>query len=65
MPEELMPEEYMPEPTTTVETTTETVVTVDVIQSVCSDQVHVQLFCSFLICGLLIGLFLLRGLHGT
>lgn len=65
MPEEFMPEEYMPEAIITEETTSETVVTVDAMQSVCSDLMHVQLFGSFLICGVLIGLFILRGLHGT
>lgn len=49
----------------TVEETTEPVVLVDVIESVGSDLANVSLFGSFLIAGTLIGLFLLRGIHGT
>ena len=39
--------------------------TVEVIESVGSDLLHADLFGSFLICGTLIGLALLRNIHGT
>lgn len=51
------------EETTTM--TTEPVITVEFIESVGSDIVHADLFGSFLVCGTLIGLALLRGIHGT
>ena len=41
------------------------VVTVEVIQAVGSDIAHANLFGSFLICGTLIGLALLRKVYGT
>lgn len=44
---------------------TEEIVIVEVIETVGSDLVHANLFGSFLLCGTLIGLFLLRGIHGT
>ena len=44
---------------------TEQIVVVKVIESVGSDIIHADLFGSFLICGTLIGLALLRGIHGT
>ncbi len=37
----------------------------EVIQSSASDIVHADLFGSFLICGTLVGIFLLRGRYGT
>ena len=49
----------------TVPIITEPVVTVEIIESVGSDIIHADLFGSFLICGTLIGLALLRGIHGT
>ena len=54
--------------TTLVETTPETVtqeITIDVIESIALDQMHVSLFGSFLICGTLVGLALLRDRHGN
>ena len=53
---------------TVVETTPETVtqeITIDVIESIALDQMHVSLFGSFLICGTLVGLALLRDRHGN
>ena len=47
------------------ETIAGTVITLEDLQSVGSDIVHADLFGSFLVCGTLIGLFLLRGIHGT
>lgn len=47
------------------ETIAGTVITLDDLQSIGSDMVHADLFGSFLVCGTLIGLFLLRGIHGT
>lgn len=44
---------------------TEAVNVVDVIESVGSDIAHTNLFGSFLICGTLIGLALLRKIYGT
>lgn len=49
----------------TIATTTEPVITVEVIESVGSDIIHADLFGSFLICGTLIGLALLRKVYGT
>lgn len=49
----------------TIAMTTDPVLTVEVIESVGSDIIHADLFGSFLVCGTLIGLFLLRGIHGT
>lgn len=49
----------------TVPMTTVPVITIEEIQTIGSDLMHVDLFGSFLICGTLIGLFLLRGIHGT
>ncbi len=48
----------------TVAETTEPVI-IDVIETVGTDLAHVSLFGSFLISGTLIGLFLLRGIHGS
>lgn len=48
----------------TVPETTE-LITVEVIESLGSDIVHADLFGSFLICGTLIGLALLRKIYGT
>lgn len=48
----------------TVPETTE-LITVEVIESLGSDIVHADLFGSFLICGTLIGLSLLRKIYGT
>ena len=41
------------------------VTTVEIIETVGSDIVHASLFGSFLLCGTLIGLALLRNIHGT
>ena len=54
--------------TTVVETTPETVtqeITIEVIQDLTWGQIHAELWGSFLICGTLIGLALLRNIHGT
>ena len=40
-------------------------ITVQVIESIGSDIIHANLFGSFLICGTLVGLVLLRKIHGT
>lgn len=48
----------------TVAITTEPVY-IDVIESSASAILHADLFGSFLVCGTLIGLFILRGRHGT
>ena len=50
-----------------VETAPETVpvVTVDIIETASSNIVHASLFGSFLVCGTLVGIFLLRGRYGT
>lgn len=48
------------EPTEEAET-----ITIQVIQDIGSDIAHVNLFGSFLICGTLIGLALLRKVYGT
>lgn len=48
----------------TIAETTEPVLIVDVIETVGTDLAHVFLFGSFLICGTLIGLQLLRDRHG-
>ena len=47
------------------ETIAGTVITLEDLQSIESDILHADLFGSFLVCGTLIGLFLLRGIHGT
>lgn len=44
---------------------TESIITVEVIEAIGSDIIHADLFGSFLVCGTLIGLALLRGIHGT
>lgn len=44
---------------------TETITTIQVIETVGSDIIHANLFGSFLICGTLVGLVLLRNIHGT
>ena len=44
---------------------TEAVVVVDATTQHVTDLIHADLFGSFLICGTLIGLSLLRGIHGT
>ena len=49
---------------TATEETTGTI-TVQVIESIGSDIIHANLFGSFLICGTLVGLVLLRKIHGT
>lgn len=49
----------------TEETTEEIIITLDDLHSVGSDLLHADLFGSFLICGTLIGLALLRNIHGT
>ena len=47
------------------ETVAGTVITLEDLQSIGSDILHADLLGSFLVCGTLIGLFLLRGIHGT
>lgn len=47
------------------ETIAGTVISLDDLERVSSDMLHADLFGSFMICGTLIGLFLLRGIHGT
>lgn len=44
---------------------TEAVVVVDATAQYVTDLIHADLFGSFLICGTLIGLSLLRGIHGS
>lgn len=44
---------------------TEEVVIVEVIESVGSDIVHASLFSGFLVCGTLVGIYLLRNIYGT
>lgn len=44
---------------------TEEVVIVEVIESVGSDIAHASLFSGFLVCGTLVGIFMLRKIHGT
>ena len=51
--------------TAATEETTEAVVIVNVIETAATDLVHVNLFGSFLICGTLVGLALLRKTNGT
>lgn len=54
--------------TTVVETMPETVtqeITIEVIQEIAMDLIHADLFGSFLVCGTLVGLALLRKIHGT
>lgn len=53
-----------PVPLETVAMTTEPEV-INVIIGVGSDIVHVNLFGSFLVCGTLVGLFILRKIYGT
>lgn len=47
------------------ETIAGTVISLEDLERVGSDVVHADLFGSFLICGTLIGLALLRNIHGT
>ena len=47
------------------ETIAGTVITLEDLHEVGTDMIHADLFGSFLVCGTLIGLFLLRGIHGT
>ena len=47
------------------ETNSDTVITLDDLERVGSDMLHADLFGSFLVCGTLIGLALLRNIHGT
>lgn len=56
-------EELIGDPTE--ETVAEVILTSEEIDSLRSDIVHADLFGSFLICGTLIGLALLRNIHGT
>lgn len=51
-------------PEETIAATVE-VTTVEIIETVGSDIVHASLFGAFLVCGTLIGLALLRNIHGT
>lgn len=54
--------------TTVVETMPETItqeITIEVVQDLVLDQIHVNLFGSFLICGTLVGLAILRDRHGN
>ena len=44
---------------------TESIITVEVIESIGSDIIHADLFGSFLICGTLVGLALLRDRHAN
>ena len=53
-----------PVPLETVAMTTEPEV-INVIIGVGSDIVHVNLFGSFLVCGTLVGLYILRKIYGT
>lgn len=51
--------------TVTEETIAEIILTQEDFQSLASDIVHTDLFGSFLVCGTLVGLALLRNIHGT
>ena len=44
---------------------TETIVIIETIETVGSDLAHATLFSGFLICGTLIGLFIMRKIYGT
>ena len=47
------------------ETSAEVVISLEDIQTVSLDNIHASLFGDFLVCGTLIGLALLRNIHGT
>ena len=47
------------------ETVAGTVISLEDLERVSSDMLHADLFGSFVICGTLIGLALLRNIHGT
>lgn len=49
----------------TVPETTTQEITIEIIESIALDQMHVDLFGSFLVCGTLVGLFLFGRIHGT
>ena len=49
----------------TEETTAEIVLTQEDFQAATADLIHADLFGSFLVCGTLVGLALLRNIHGT
>ena len=51
--------------TVTQETEVVEAITIQDVQSIGSDIIHANLFGSFLICGTLIGLAILRKVHGT
>ena len=57
--------EYVPTETVTVVTEPTQPVYLEVIQTGFSNIVHADLFGSFLVCGTLVGIFLLRGRYGT
>lgn len=57
-------EDYQETLQETVPMTTEPVI-IDIIETSSSNIVHASLFGSFLICGTLVGIFLLRGRYGT
>lgn len=49
----------------TVPETTTQEITIEIIESIAMDQMHVDLFGSFLVCGTLVGLFFFGRIHGT
>lgn len=51
--------------TSPVSQETQEVILVDAIQTAAADVAHVNLFGSFLICGTLVGIFLLRNRHAN
>lgn len=57
-------EDYQENLQETVPVTTESVI-IDIIETSSANIVHASLFGSFLVCGTLVGIFLLRGRYGT
>ena len=57
-------EDYQETLQETVPVTTEPVI-IDIIETSSNNIVHASLFGSFLVCGTLVGIFLLRGRYGT
>ena len=58
-------EEYVLEVGSEAVPETVAVVTVDIIETASSNIAHASLFGSFLVCGTLVGIFLLRGRYGS
>ena len=58
-------EEYVLEMGSETVQETVAVVTIDIIETASSNIAHASLFGSFLVCGTLVGIFLLRGRYGS